>query len=355
MKIAYLLPKLEKKGPIIVAYDLICNLIKKEEIEDICVYYFEDCTEPLDFPCKIKKIKFNDKIEMDYYDIIHSHTLRTDLYLFKNSFFNINRNKFISTIHQYNYESLYFTTKNKLTSYLISALWSFFLSRHKKIIVLSKDMSVYYRKNIFLKKKIDYIYNGRPLPKFIEDNKLNINDILKNTKNNIIIGSSCSLTTRKGLEQVIKILPKIPNAIFIIIGDGPQKNELIRLSIELDVENRVFLLGFKNNPIDYICNFDIFILPSRSEGFGLSLIEGASCKLPLVCSNIPSFRELFSENEASFFQLDDNKSLLNALYSAIKNKEKLAQNAFNKYTQEYTDEIMSKNYLNIYIQLAGIY
>ncbi|PHM47215.1 glycosyltransferase family 4 protein [Xenorhabdus miraniensis] len=355
MKIAYIIPKLEKKGPIIVVHDLICNLIKKKEIDDICIYYFEDCINPLTFPCKSKKIKFSDKINMDYYDVIHSHTLRTDLYLFKNSFFNKNRKKFISTIHQYNYESFYYSTKKKITSYLISILWSIFLSRHKIVITLSKNMESYYMKNIFLKRKIEHIYNGRPLQKFNKNSKDDINHIIKNKKNNILIGSSCSLTRRKGLEQVIKILPKIPNAIFIIIGDGPQKDELIRLSIELNVNNRVFILGFKDNPIDYIYNFDIFILPSRSEGFGLSLIEGASCKLPLVCSDIPSFRELFSESEAAFFQLDNDNSLLIALYSAIENKENLSKNAFIKYTKKYTDEIMSQNYLNAYFKLTGIY
>ncbi|WP_446470094.1 glycosyltransferase family 4 protein [Xenorhabdus stockiae] len=354
MKIAYIIPKLEKKGPIIVVYDLVCNLIKMEDVKDICIYYFEDCVNPLPFPCKTKKINFNSKIEMDYFDIIHSHTFRTDLYLFKNSFFNKNRGKFISTIHQYNYESLFYSTNNKLKSYLISTIWSFLLSRHKKIITLSRDMKTYYQRNIFLRKKIDFIYNGRPITKSNSPNEFDMGSALKKNNNNIIIGSSCSLTTRKGLEQVIKILPEIPNAIFKIIGDGPQKNDLTRISIELKVNDRVFFVGFKDNPINYMHDFDIFILPSRSEGFGLSLIEAASCQLPLICSDIPSFRELFSEDEVVFFQLDNSKSLLLALSLAIENKEKLANNAFNKYMQEYTDKIMSQNYLNTYFKVTGI-
>ena len=78
MRVAFILPSLANKGPIIVARDIVNELSKKDDIE--CkVFYFDDITE-LTFACPVKKISFISKINFEEFDIIHSHMLRPDLY-----------------------------------------------------------------------------------------------------------------------------------------------------------------------------------------------------------------------------------------------------------------------------------
>ncbi len=119
MKIAFIVPSLLKKGPIIVVKDIVDNLVENDFIKEIVVFYFDEKVE-VDFPCRTKRVTFKDKIDFDYFDIIHSHMLRPDLYLFKNKIFgNIKKAKIISTLHQYNYINLQFSYHNLRSSHTL--------------------------------------------------------------------------------------------------------------------------------------------------------------------------------------------------------------------------------------------
>lgn len=78
MKIAFLLPSLANKAPIIVANELVRLLLEKGHSCD--VYYFDDICE-LPFACSTYRVNFFSKIDFASYDIIHSHGLRPDLYM----------------------------------------------------------------------------------------------------------------------------------------------------------------------------------------------------------------------------------------------------------------------------------
>ncbi|GMU52084.1 MAG: glycosyl transferase [Candidatus Xenobia bacterium] len=72
------------------------------------------------------------------------------------------------------------------------------------------------------------------------------------------------------------------DAELIVIGDGPSRPKLVRLSHELGVPDRVRFLGSQPNPFPYLRQSDIFALSSRSEGFGLALVEAMACRLAVV-------------------------------------------------------------------------
>ncbi|HIE0661165.1 MULTISPECIES: glycosyltransferase family 4 protein [Providencia] len=349
MNIAILLPSLERKGPILVANDLVFELQKKIEVKNLIVFYFNDCPEPMNFPCETRKIKFIENIKFENFDIVHSHTLRTDLYLFlRKGIANRSNCKIVTTIHQYNYESFLFDLKKPIIAKTLSFLWNIILIRHDKIFVLSNDMKKYYSLTLY-NKKIEVVYNGRPLPDKLVIKKITHIDNLKKTYK--ILGTACSLTTRKGLEQIIKALPSLKEFCFIVIGDGPEIQNLKNLAYNLNVKDRCFFEGFKKNYLDYYQYFDVFVLPSRSEGFGLALIEAASMKIPIVCSNIPSFNEIFESTDVVFFELDNITSIQKGINKAYITKEKLCNRSYYRYLTHYTSEVMAQNYLSSYKNL----
>ena len=73
MRIAYILPSLANRGPIIVARDLVNVMITHGH--DCVVYYFDDKKE-IDFKCPVIKLRLKNKIPFDEYDVIHSHGIR---------------------------------------------------------------------------------------------------------------------------------------------------------------------------------------------------------------------------------------------------------------------------------------
>jgi glycosyltransferase involved in cell wall biosynthesis len=88
-------------------------------------------------------------------------------------------------------------------------------------------------------------------------------------------------------------------------------------------------------------------MPSRSEGFGLSLIEAVIYKKPVVLSSIPIFRELFSSEEVSFFELSSIESFVEAVENVKKCAEKVDL-AYNRFISTYSPEIFYKRYISIY-------
>nr|WP_068892642.1 glycosyltransferase family 4 protein [Pedobacter panaciterrae] len=342
MKIAFILPSLANKGPILVCKDIICNIY--DNLDQCIVYYFDDIIE-VSFPCEVKQISFFTLINFDQYDIIHTHMFRPDTFIWMQGLFRRRKFKSISTIHTAIYEDLNFAY-SKLKALLLPPIWKMSWNSFDQIVVLTEHAKKYYSD---LKGPITVISNGRSITeKSIDESDLKIiNEIKTKYK---VLGTVASFDERKGLRQIVQALVHLEDFCFVIIGDGTKvfKNSLIELSKEINVTDRLLFLGKKNQGDRYIPHFDIFVIPSISEGFPLAILEAMGHKTPIVCSNIPVFNEAFSSNEVSFFKLFDIKSLINAVDYAQRNGENLSKNAFIKYAENYTPAIMGVRYLKLY-------
>jgi glycosyltransferase involved in cell wall biosynthesis len=218
------------------------------------------------------------------------------------------------------------------------------------VFLTNTMMDKYKSKFVDLKCSLNIVYNGRtisdnlhlPIPN--EEEKLLI--FLK--ENYIIIGSHCFCSQRKGLDQVIQSLVYLSNYCFVHIGNGHEVDKLISLSTALGVNDRCFFLGFKSNAESYIDYFDIYAMTSISEGFPLALLEAGQKGIPIVCSNISIFKELFNDNEVSYFELNDIDNLTYAILKAFEFKEFFGMNIRNSILKKYSVELMGKKYLDLY-------
>ena len=345
MKIAFILPSLANKGPVIVAKNISDYLISQNIYCE--VFYFSDIVE-LKFKCKTTKIRLFDFKIIKNFDIIHTHGIRPDLYSFINPNFKIKR---ISTLHNYIRQDLETSLAySKFKSKIFEFIWNIFLLRMNKIVVLSNHAKNYYQSRLF-NKSIDFIYNGLSFNSNLEsvlEEKL-FDEIKK--KGQEIIGTSAYLTYRKGLHQIIEVLPLFKNLSFVIIGDGPEKKNLENLAKQMNVLDRCIFLGYKSNAVFYLNYFDYFTIPSYSEGFPLALIEASAYRKATLASNIPVHKEVFDNQEVSFSSLDDNKSMIKAIKNLINNKNKYSNNIYTKYINNYTLEIMGKNYVDLFEKL----
>ncbi|MDR1226374.1 MAG: glycosyltransferase [Prevotellaceae bacterium] len=346
MKIAYILPSLVNKGPIIVAQNLANELCARGHHVD--VYYFDE-KYGAHFNCPTKKLDKKRMPDFDTYDIVHSHMYRPDKLLskIKRSFIHA---KAVSTIHAHIEKDLAYSY-NKLVSFIFSLLWIRYLKKMDMVVAISHFIEKTY---IHKFKCISTVYNGVDVDintkcaenKIIE--KLTqINNLYK------IIGSYASLSFGKGLHQVINILPEKKDWAMVIIGEGREKANLKKLAAKNNVSDRVLFFPYLINPYNYLPLFDIYAMPSYSEGFGLALVEAALAKVPVVCSDIAIFRELFSEEEVAFFTLDDMTSLSNAIDAACANRKRLAENAYKKATSDYTIHAMVDGYLHLYKRILN--
>ena len=58
----------------------------------------------------------------------------------------------------------------------------------------------------------------------------------------------------------------------------------------------LYFSSYQKNPCNYLPYFDVYVMPSYSEGFGLAMVEAALARRAIVCSDIPSFHEIFFNN-----------------------------------------------------------
>lgn len=348
MKIAYIVPSLRNQGPVIVVHRLVKVLVKLGC--DIDVYYFDSVKCPLSFNCATKKITMSEKIKFDDYEIIHSHCLRPDIYVYKNRKF-IHTAKIISTLHQDTYKSFNYQYC-KLLSYIFTKFWCIIQSSFDGVITISNQLKELYENKIFT--EITTIYNGCELNTSGIIDEHYKHKLTSMEKNYHILGTYAYITKGKGINQVLKILPNLPEYAFIIIGEGPELNNLKDLSHKLNIDHRVLFIPYQTNPYHYLQYFDVYVMPSYSEGFGLAMVEAALAIRSIVCSDIPSFRELFNELEVNFFQLDNLASLRHAIISAYENKRHYGLNAYMKANKQFTSEVMGKKHLEYYSKMCKI-
>lgn len=341
MKIGFIVPSLANKGPILVVKDLVEQLI--EHGYTCHVFYLTDIVE-VEMKCNVQKIRFTEIIEFHYYDIIHSHGLRPDAYVFLHRPWNT-KVKFISTIHNYVISDFSFQY-NKLVAYTLGNLWMMLLGRHDRIVTLSKDAMKYYSK-WFSVKKLSYVYNTRSVDK---DRCLTVKEqeeLVAFKGDSVLIGANALLTRRKGIDLLIRALPKLAQCKLCIVGKGYIMNELISLAKNLEVYDKCLFVGYKKDAYRYLPYYDIYAMPSRSEGFPLSILEAALFHKKIVCSDISILKEIFTPEEVTFFQLENVDSLVDSIQLCLGNAEQ-GELVFRCYMSKYSPKIFFESYISIY-------
>lgn len=140
-----------------------------------------------------------------------------------------------------------------------------------------------------------------------------------------VIISVGSCTYVKNHNDIIialsELIKKIKNIYYIHLGDGPLQNQEKELSIKLGVFNRIKFLGQIENVRDLLISSDIFVMPSRYEGFGISCLEAASCGIPSVVYNVEGLRDLIEDGENGILVEPNPHAMATAIKGLIRNEK----------------------------------
>jgi len=344
MKIAYILPSLAAKAPIFIAKCLSDYFISKgNEVE---VFFFDEIFGT-EFSCKTTRIKFSEPIDFDSFDIIHSHMMRPDFYVAKYSD-KIKKAKTVSTVHCNIKDDLRYSYGNVI-SFVYTKKWIFALQKFDCPVQINDYLLVLYKKKL---PKSQLIYNGISISDEKDDYSEILNKISNFRQKNLkILCSYSGIVQRKGLLQILELVKMRSDFAYICIGEGKQKSKLIKFAADNNIAERCCFSPFKKNPYNVMKYADIFMIPSYSEGFSLALLESGTIGSSVVCSDIPAFNLPFSENEVSFFKLNDIKSLEIAVDEALKFKEEKKVVLKKRIRETYSEEMMFQKYEKLYNKL----
>jgi glycosyltransferase involved in cell wall biosynthesis len=106
-----------------------------------------------------------------------------------------------------------------------------------------------------------------------------------------IVLTTARLHRGKGINYLLQAAKLVPEALFVIAGDGPDRNELERHANELGVAGQVQFLGYREDIPELLAASDLFVLPSLYEALGLSVIEAMAAAKPVVASAVGGLKE----------------------------------------------------------------
>ncbi|MFK5890932.1 MAG: N-acetyl-alpha-D-glucosaminyl L-malate synthase BshA [Flavobacteriaceae bacterium] len=158
----------------------------------------------------------------------------------------------------------------------------------------------------------------------------------------------------KRLEDVVlvfkKILEKTP-AKLLLVGEGPEREKVDILVKKLNIRNKVLFLGNSQEVNKILCYADLFLLPSKTESFGLSALEAMAAKTPVISSNTGGLPEVNVNGVTGFLSdVGDVETMANNALKIFKDTatlEQFKQNAF-EHAKTFELENILPQYESVY-------
>jgi glycosyltransferase involved in cell wall biosynthesis len=134
--------------------------------------------------------------------------------------------------------------------------------------------------------KISTVLNGVRLARFDHLTPNGLRDQLTGGANVPVILTVARLHPQKGLEFLLDAARQVPDALFLVAGEGPQRPALEQEARALGLGARVRFLGFRTDVPELLANCDLFVLPSLFEGLPISVLEAMAAGKPVVATSV---------------------------------------------------------------------
>lgn len=173
------------------------------------------------------------------------------------------------------------------------------------------------------------------IPNFIELDKIKKEDkspcqrsVMANDEERIITHIS-NFRKVKRIPDIIAIFNKIQKEIpakLMMVGEGPEKEKAEHLCRELGIQDKVIFFGNSNEIDTILCQTDLFLLPSKTESFGLVALEAMACGVPVISSNAGGLPEVNKDGFSGYLsEVGDVDSMANNALKILRNQTDLDQ------------------------------
>lgn len=211
-------------------------------------------------------------------------------------------------------------------------------------------------RSIFPKARVETIPWG--VPKLICKPSIHINFHLP--RNAFIITSVCRLVKRKRLDLLLtSIANTTDRRIFaIIIGKGPERRQLHKLSEKLNISEQIFFTDHisEDHKAYYFKISDVFCLPSEHEGFGLVFIEAMSMGLPVITTNIGGQNDIIRDGRDGFLvPVNDTQAITDRILLLSHNSALLKEMSSEAIlrAQEFLPSISAQKFLKLFTEVSA--
>lgn len=175
-----------------------------------------------------------------------------------------------------------------------------------------------------------------------------------------VIGTVGALTAEKGqrylLQAVKAARQSIPNAVCVLVGDGPERIPLEQTAREQGISEAVVFAGKRDDVPSVLPRFDLFVLPSLSEGLPMALLEAQAAKVPAIATNAGAIATVIQDGVTGLVvPPGESAALAEAILCSHNEPDKTRNRALKGYErvkEHYSAETMAQQYLKLYREMV---
>ncbi|MBN1766702.1 MAG: glycosyltransferase family 4 protein [Sedimentisphaerales bacterium] len=179
-------------------------------------------------------------------------------------------------------------------------------------------------------------------------------------EDDLVIGFVGRLNYVKGADMALDALPLLlehsKKYRLVMVGDGPERGRLEERVRELKLSGRVHFTGFCANVAEVMQAFDVGVMPSRQEPFGMVALEFMSMKIPLVCSGVEGLGQLVTHRQHALVLQDNTPAgICDCIHQVLTDRplrERLIKNA-SELCADYSVVEYGKKVLTLYEQVLS--
>ncbi|MCA1597197.1 MAG: glycosyltransferase family 4 protein, partial [Chloroflexi bacterium] len=162
--------------------------------------------------------------------------------------------------------------------------------------------------------RISVIPTGVDIDRFNPSGRPSVRPWFQDEKDSFVFGVMNELHKGKRCDVFLRagasVARRHPQVRFVLIGEGPAREALEQLAVELGINEKVIFTGYLDQVWTLLPALDVLISASNTEGFNMALAEGMACGLPLIATDLPAHQELVVEGESGWlFPVDDQAAL----------------------------------------------
>jgi glycosyltransferase involved in cell wall biosynthesis len=203
------------------------------------------------------------------------------------------------------------------------------------------------------------------VPTGIDLNIFNPVEVKGNLKNELglsneipLVGTVAVLRKKKGhhilLEAIPHVLKRIPETVFVFVGDGPQRKNIEEKIKEYKLKNNCFMLGHRDDVPQILKSIDLFVLPTLQEALGTSFIEAMAMEKAVIGSDVDGVREVIDDGVNGYLvPSEDSVALAKRIIELLTDRKKaeiMGIQGRKKVERKYTIEIMCKGVYGLYLK-----
>jgi N-acetyl-alpha-D-glucosaminyl L-malate synthase BshA len=201
-----------------------------------------------------------------------------------------------------------------------------------------------------ISKEIKVVYNFIDIDKYDKENKRDCKRSALARPEERILTHVSNFRPVKRTSDIIRIFEIVQRTVpskLLMVGDGPEKRKAEVLAKELGIADKVIFLGNSTEVARILCYSDLFILPSKTESFGLAALEAMAAKTAVISTNAGGLPEVTVHGKTGFLSaIGDVEDMAENALKILKDDATLEQ--FKSNAQAHAKQFSLKNILPVY-------